>query len=220
MGSSIISQGILKRRLLCTIRFSLIVVMLVESIVLSSCSYHPWKVERYVNEKTKYINPGSTTPDKNEFAEFYIDNNFVKVFLRGKDETTHSGTGPYVVYIAIWKFGSEGRDDRLCLKHINLHSSIGRLHNLAFSDQTPVIMDFRKVVRYNQMTQTEIEKKNLTFASAKSQEPLDVDFDNGEIIVFDLIFELVRPDSTSLQKTIRYQFKPKLEKGNFLWITA
>ena len=220
MGSRIISQGIFKESLLHFLRFSLVIVLLVEPIVLSSCSYHPWKVERYVNEKTEYIDVVSTIPDKYTFGEFYFENNFVDVFLRGKDETWYSGKGPYDLYIRTWKIGSEGGDDRLCLKEINIHSSMGRPHDPAFLNQFPVVMLFEKATYYNQMTQTDEEKQNLSFADVDSQKPLDLDFDGGETVVIELIFELVRPDSTSLQKTINYEFKPKLEKGNFVWITA
>lgn len=220
MGSSAISQGIIMGSLLRVFHVILIVALSIGAIALSSCSYHPWKVERYVNEKTEYINPDNTVPDGNTFAEFYIENNFVLVGLTGKDETLHSGKGPYDITIGIWKIGNQGRDDRLCLKDIKIHSTIGKLHDPIFSNPFPLTMNFPKATYDDRVEQSVAGKRKLPFTGIISQEPLDLDFNGGETVVIDLVFELVRTESTSLQKTIRYQFKPKLEKGNFIWITA
>lgn len=191
------------------VRHLLFVELLVIAIVCCACSYHPWRAERYVNEKTEYLDVYSTVPDKGQFEEYYIENYFVKVVLKGQNETWYSGKGPYDMVIMFWEINKPAQPEQVYLKDIKIHSSQNRNYEPFPPSSFPLFPNLDK------STEPTIRR-----AEIHSLTPLDLNFGENEVITIELSFEIIQSNSTLLQKTISYEFKPKLEKGNFIWITT
>lgn len=187
------------------IRVIFFTVLLVTISTFWGCWYHPWRSERYINKETESFSIRNGIPDRNTYENFFINDSFVHVFLRSRNETSNSGSPPYALFLSAW--GRRDSHKILIIKSVSIKSDLGRRHTLSVEGI------FSNKINY------ESSSTGLVCAHFSSDYDLHLDFRNNEEITVFLDLE-VRTKNKAETKIIRYRFVPLLEKGLFIWLSA
>ncbi len=187
------------------IRIIFFTISLVMVSTSFGCRYHPWRSERYINKETESVNIRNGIPHRKRYGDFFVNDSFVHVFLRSRNETSNSGSPPYALFLSAW--GSGDRHKTLIIKSVSIKSDLRRRGRL--SDESI----FPHEISY------ESSSTGLVCAHFSSDYNLHLDFRNNEKITIFLNLEVRTKDKIET-KSIRYRFVPLLKKGLFIWLSA
>jgi len=193
---------------------------------LSGCVPAPWRAWTYEHKyEFDYPSPWNM-PDREKFESFYVDGVFVNIRVMAHDETTTSGSPPYMMIIPVLTNNKEHKS--VTFHSVVISSSLGRKYEvipIVVSKAANKVKELSFPVHKSLdpfsdtvVNPTLIAKQYLT-TSLWCDENLDLKPKKHEVIKISIDIEIHKSNSSE-RKTIEYEFYPNKESGFFQWISV
>lgn len=176
-------------------------------IQTSGCAKSPWRVERYVKRIGIPSIPGEL-PNSEEYSQFFVKGAFVDVILTGTNETTTSGTGPYILVVNV-----DGTK--------NEHKSI-EVHGISVISKTGKSFDVSPKLFQKKLFGPSIygdQMPEFVTATIKSDYVFDFDFDNEKNISVVVDISIENMDGKIERAKVTHAFISELKTGRFLFLS-
>ena len=194
-------------------------------MVSSCCAPIPWSAWKYeqVTKFEGYPSPWNL-PSPSKHPDLYIDGAFVHVFLRAHDETTNSGSSPFMLIANVTTKNSE--HESVIFHSISVSDSTNRKYlvqpisvNKAAKKTGDLIFPVTKKLEAFNYLKPSPEIKKYTHTSIWTDDSLELKPDLGHKVTVTIELEIQRKMSAQ-RKIIVYEFIPYEEGGVWQCISA